>query len=185
MSSKVRSACPQLIALPWLSFRQKSRDCNARCRERSTPRSVDAAASLRFERALLETPNAPDKLLDEAAALEKRKNEILRALRGDQALRARNMNLPPSISRARGRHRRRAAHVNAAADANSNRSIRRRGAEFEQALARLRQLIEGDLAEAGESRWKPRALPGRRGGFRSGRTTSGLRIANCGLRIQG
>src|SRR5207247_2735751 len=51
-----------------------------------------------IRRALLETPNAPEKLLDDAAALEKRKNEILRALRGDQALRQRNMNLPPSIN---------------------------------------------------------------------------------------
>src|SRR5207237_252085 len=33
-----------------------------------------------IRRALLETPNAPEKLLDDAAALEKRKNEIRRAL---------------------------------------------------------------------------------------------------------
>src|SRR5436309_9168371 len=71
--------------------------------QRAVQGALDAANALtpRFaaiKRALLETPSAPEQLLGEAAALEKRKNEILRALRGDNALRQRNMNLPPSIN---------------------------------------------------------------------------------------
>ena len=46
----------------------------------------------------LETPSLPHKLQDDAAALEKRTNEILRALRGDTAAIQRNMNTPPSIN---------------------------------------------------------------------------------------
>src|SRR3989441_425705 len=47
-----------------------------------------------IRRAVIVTPTAAERVLNEASALEKRKNEILRALRGDQALRQRNMNLP-------------------------------------------------------------------------------------------
>src|SRR6185436_17102805 len=50
-----------------------------------------------IRRALLDTPNA-EKLLVETAALEKKKNEILKALSGDSTLRGRNINLPPSIN---------------------------------------------------------------------------------------
>src|SRR3989440_1309516 len=71
--------------------------------QRAVQGALEAANALtpRFaaiKRALLETPSAPEQLLGEAAALEKRKNEILRALRGANALRQRNMNLPPSIN---------------------------------------------------------------------------------------
>ena len=57
--------------------------------QRAVQGALDAANALtpRFaaiRRALLETPSAPEQLLTEAAALEKRKNEILRALRGDR-----------------------------------------------------------------------------------------------------
>jgi photosystem II stability/assembly factor-like uncharacterized protein len=101
-------------------------------------------ASIR--RALLDTPSAGDKLLDDATAIDRRVNDILRALRGDIVLRARNQNTPPSIServsnivgeqrmaiaRPTGTH---AAQYAVAAQ------------EFETVLAQLRALIEGDLA---------------------------------------
>jgi len=139
--------------------------------QRALQGATQAAKSLtpRFaaiRRALLDTPNAPEKLLDEAIALERRKNEILRALSGDQALRARNMNSASFDQRTRGRDRRRSAHVDGAADANSNRSIRRRGCPNSKARSiKLRQLIEVDLTklekqmEAAGAPWTPGRIP--------------------------
>ena len=71
--------------------------------QRAVQGSLETANALKprltlIRRALLETPSAGDKLLDDAAALDKRTNDILRALRGDNTLRARNINLPPSIN---------------------------------------------------------------------------------------
>ncbi len=118
-----------------------------------------------IKRAILETPNAPEKLLDEAIALERRKNEILRALSGDTALRQRNMNLPPSINERIGdivggqrmsTQRPTQTHIDQYAHA---------AADFESVLARLRQLIETDLQklekqmEAAGAPWTPGRIP--------------------------
>ena len=118
-----------------------------------------------IKRAIQETPNAPEKLLDEAIALERRKNEILRALSGDSALRQRNMNLPPSINERVGdivggqrmsTQRPTQTHIDQYAAA---------AAEFESVLARLRQLIETDLQklekqmEAAGAPWTPGRIP--------------------------
>ena len=51
-----------------------------------------------IKRAIAETPSLPQRVQDEATALERRTNEILRALSGDTAARRRNMNTPPSIN---------------------------------------------------------------------------------------
>lgn len=138
--------------------------------QRAVQGALDAANALtpRFaaiRRALLETPNAPEKLLDEAVALEKRKNEILRALRGDQALRQRNMNLPASISERVGDivggqrlaiQKPTQTHIDQYAAA---------AAEFEGTLNSLRQLIEVDLQrlekqmEAAGAPWTPGRIP--------------------------
>jgi len=138
--------------------------------QRAVQGTLDAANALTprlaaIRRALLETPNAPASLSDEAAQLEKRKNDILRALRGDQALRARNMNLPPSISqRVNGivggqrlsTQRPTQTHLDQYAAA---------AAEFEGTLTRLRQLIESDLQrlekqmEAAGAPWTPGRIP--------------------------
>src|SRR5207244_9806721 len=70
--------------------------------QRAVTGALEASNALKprlvaIRRALIDTPSAPEQLLADASALDKRTNEILRALRGDNALRARNMNLPPSI----------------------------------------------------------------------------------------
>src|SRR5207245_5135293 len=100
-----------------------------------------------IRRALIDTPNAPESLLNEASALEKRKNEILRALRGDQALRQRNMNLAPSITE-------RVGDVVGGQRMSTARPTKTQidqyaaaAQEFETAPNRLRQLIEVDLAK--------------------------------------
>jgi len=113
----------------------------------------------------LETPAAPEKTAERCSRLDKRTNEILRALQGDQALRQRNMNLPPSISDSGRRHRRLAADVNGRGP-RRRRWISTRGAQdFETTLNQLRQLIEGDLArlekqmEAAGAPWTPGRIP--------------------------
>src|SRR5947207_1177149 len=124
-----------------------------------TPR-IDA-----IRRAVLATANAPKKLLDDASALVKRKNEILRALRGDQALRQRNINLPPSISE-------RVGSIVGSQRMSTSRPTQTQmdqyaaaAQEFETTLNQLRQLIETDLArlekqmEAAGAPWTPGRIP--------------------------
>src|SRR5206468_10007720 len=98
-----------------------------------------------IRRALIETPNAPESLLNDAAAIEKRKNEILKALSGDQALRQRNFNLAPSINE-------RVGLVVGASRMSTARPTQTQidqyahaAAEFEGVLSQLRQLIVVDL----------------------------------------
>jgi len=118
-----------------------------------------------IRRALLDTPGVGDKLLDDAAALDKRTNEILRSLRGDNALSARNINLPPSISE-------RVGGIVGAQRLSTSRPTQTQmnqynaaAQDFEQTLAQLRQLIEGDLArlekqmEAAGAPWTPGRIP--------------------------
>jgi hypothetical protein len=47
-----------------------------------------------IKRAIAETPSLPQRLNDDATALDRRTNEILRALSGDAAARRRNINTP-------------------------------------------------------------------------------------------
>lgn len=138
--------------------------------QRAVQGSLDAANALTprltaIRRALLETPAAPAQLLNDAAALDKRKNEILRALRGDQALRQRNMNLPPSINE-------RVGDIVSAQRMSTARPTQTQidqyahaAQEFETALTQLRQLIEVDLSrlekqmEAAGAPWTPGRIP--------------------------
>ncbi|HZM89562.1 MAG TPA: glycosyl hydrolase, partial [Blastocatellia bacterium] len=108
---------------------------------------------------------AEAKLLDDATSIEKRNNEILRALRGDTALRQRQEILPPSI----------VERVNTiVSDQRMSTSAPTQtqkdhyavaAQEFEQVLGRLRPLIEGDLArlekamEAAGAPWTPGRIP--------------------------
>jgi photosystem II stability/assembly factor-like uncharacterized protein len=118
-----------------------------------------------IRRALLETPAAPEKLLSDASALDKRTNEILRALQGDQALRQRNMNLPPSISERVGDIVGSQRMSTARPTQTQIDQYAAAAQEFETALNQLRQLIEGDLAklekqmEAAGAPWTPGRIP--------------------------
>ena len=99
------------------------------------------------------------------AALEKRKNEILRALRGDQALRQRNMNVPPAISERVGEivNAQRMSTAQPTQTQLDQYAVAAR--DFDAALTQLRQLIEGDLAklekqmEAAGAPWTPGRIP--------------------------
>lgn len=118
-----------------------------------------------IRRALLETPAAPEKLLSDAAALDKRTNEILRALTGDQVLRQRNINLPPSISERVGDIVGSQRMSTARPTQTQIDQYAHAAAEFETTLNALRQLIEGDLTrlekqmEAAGAPWTPGRIP--------------------------
>jgi hypothetical protein len=118
-----------------------------------------------IRRALLETPGVGDKLLDDASALDKRTNDILRSLRGDTALRARNINLPPSINDRVGDIVGGQRLSTARPTQTQINQYTAAAQDFEQALAQLRQLIEGDLArlekqmEAAGAPWTPGRIP--------------------------
>jgi hypothetical protein len=138
--------------------------------QRAVSGATQAANSLTprlaaIRRALLDTPSAPEKLLQDAAALEKRKNEILKALSGDSALRGRNMNLPSSINE-------RVGEIVGGQRMSTSRPTQTQidlyahaAAEFEGTLSALRQLIEVDLAklekqmEAAGAPWTPGRIP--------------------------
>ena len=138
--------------------------------QRAVSGALEAANALTprlaaIKRALMETPSAPESLHAEAAAIEKRKNEILRSLRGDNALRARNMNTAPSISERVGgivgsqrmsTSRPTQTSINQYATASQ---------DFETTLQQLRKLIEVDLRdlekkmEAAGAPWTPGRIP--------------------------
>lgn len=138
--------------------------------QRAVSGATQAANALKprlaaIKRAISETPALPSRLHDEAGALDKRTNEILRALTGDTAARQRNINTPPSISE-------RVGYVVGAQRLSTARptqtQISQYGAaaqDFESVLAQLRQLVEIDLAklekqlEAAGAPWTPGRIP--------------------------
>jgi ABC-type transporter Mla subunit MlaD len=138
--------------------------------QRAVSGATQAANSLtpRFaaiRRALIDTPSAPEKLLDDAAALEKRKNEIVRVLSGDSALRGRNMNLPPSINERVGEIVGGQRMSTARPTQTQVEQYAAAAADFDGTLNNLRQLIEVDLAklekqmEAAGAPWTPGRIP--------------------------
>ena len=118
-----------------------------------------------IKRAIGETPSLPQKLQEDATNLDRRTNEILRALSGDNAARQRNMNTPPSIND-------RISYVVGAQRMSISRPTQTQIAQynaaaqdFESTLNQLRQLIEVDLArlekqlEAAGAPWTPGRIP--------------------------
>lgn len=118
-----------------------------------------------IKRAIAETPSLPQRLHDEAIALDRRTNEILRGLSGDVAARQRNMHTPPSIND-------RVGYVVGAQRMSTARPTQTQqnqyaaaAQDFEAVLVQLRQLIEVDLAqlekqlEAAGAPWTPGRIP--------------------------
>jgi len=138
--------------------------------QRAVSGATQAANALRprlvaIKRAIAETPSLPNRLYEDAIALEKRNNEILRALSGDAAARQRNMNTPPSIND-------RVGYVVGAQRMSTSRPTQTQqnqytaaAQDFEGVLVQLRQLIEVDLArlekqlEAAGAPWTPGRIP--------------------------
>lgn len=138
--------------------------------QRAVNGATQAANALRprltaIKRAIAETPSLPNRVYEDAMALEKRNNEILRVLSGDSAARQRNMNTPPSIND-------RVGYVVGAQRMSTARPTQTQqnqytaaAQDFEGVLAQLRQLIDVDLArlekqlEAAGAPWTPGRIP--------------------------
>jgi len=138
--------------------------------QRAVSGTVETANQLRtrlgqIKRALHETPAAEAKLSDDTASIEKRNNEILRALRGDTALRQRQEILPPSIVERVGTIVSDQRMSTSAPTQTQKDHYAAAAQEFELVLSRLRPLIESDLAklekamEAAGAPWTPGRIP--------------------------
>jgi len=118
-----------------------------------------------IKRALHETPAAEARLSDDAASIEKRANDLLRALRGDTALRQRQEILPPSIVERIGTIVSDQRMSTSAPTQTQRDHYAAAAQEFEQVLGQLRALIENDLAklekamEAAGAPWTPGRIP--------------------------
>jgi len=138
--------------------------------QRAVSGATQAANALKprltaIKRAITETPSLTQKLQDDAASLDKRTNEIIRVLSGDNASRQRNINTPPSINE-------RVGYVVGAQRMSTARPTQTQvnqynaaAQDFEGVLNQLRQLIEVDLSrlekqlEAAGAPWTPGRIP--------------------------
>jgi hypothetical protein len=138
--------------------------------QRAVSGATQAANALKprlaaIKRAIAETPSLPPKLYEDAMALDKRTNDIIRDLSGDAAARQRNINTPPSIND-------RVGYVVGAQRMSTARPTQTQqnqytaaAQDFEGVLAKLRQLIEVDLSrlekqlEAAGAPWTPGRIP--------------------------
>ena len=118
-----------------------------------------------IQKALLDTPAADAQLRQQALALERQLNDILRNLRGDTALQARNENVPASISD-------RVSQIVGNQRMSTSRPTQTHQQQYQIAaddfaaeLKKLRNLVEVDLAKlekalnAAGAPWTPGRLP--------------------------
>jgi photosystem II stability/assembly factor-like uncharacterized protein len=154
------------------SDRQALREFQAKVQRlrRAVSGTLEAANSLndrleKIKKALDQTPNIDPKWKTAARDLEKRNRNILRALRGDVALRARNENTPISIvERVEGIADEQLLAL-AKPTTTQREAYRIASEEFTAELAKLRHLIEVDLRElekaldAAGAPWTPGRLP--------------------------
>jgi hypothetical protein len=117
-----------------------------------------------IKRALKETP-ASAKLMDDALDIEQRNFNLLRALRGDNALRSRNENIPISISERVGTIVEDERLSTARPTQTQINAYNIAAEEFQQELTKLRQLIDVDVKklesamEAAGAPWTPGRIP--------------------------
>jgi photosystem II stability/assembly factor-like uncharacterized protein len=138
--------------------------------QRAVSGATQAANALKprlaaIKRAIVETPSLPHNLYEDAMSLDKRTNDILRALNGDAAARQRNMNTPPSINDrvgyVVGAQRMSTSHPTQTQQNQYTAAAQ----DFETVLSQLRQLIEVDLSrlekqlEAAGAPWTPGRIP--------------------------
>jgi chromosome segregation ATPase len=138
--------------------------------QRAVSGATQAANALKprlaaIKRAINETPSLPQRLQDEATALDRRTNEIIRALSGDSAARQRNMNTAPSINDRVGYVVNAQRMSTARPTQTQNSQYDAAAQDFEGVLGQLRQLIEVDLSrlekqlEAAGAPWTPGRIP--------------------------
>ncbi len=138
--------------------------------DRAVAGALDAANELsnrlgQLQRAADLTPGVDEKWKEYVRNLEKRNRAILRALRGDEALRARNENTPESISERVGYIVESQRYSLAKPTKTMETNYRIASEEFTAELARLRALIDVDLKplekalDAAGAPWTPGRLP--------------------------
>jgi photosystem II stability/assembly factor-like uncharacterized protein len=125
----------------------------------------DLQAKLKAARKALNDTPAAEALVAQADNLEKRSNEILRALQGDRALAARNENVPTSIND-RVTYIMEGSRFSAARPTKTQEDAYSVAAgEFNELLAKLRTLITSDFEklqkdmEAAGAPWTPGRVP--------------------------
>ncbi len=117
------------------------------------------------KRALQETPSASDKLSEEVAALDKRLSEIIKAMSGDRALAARQINPPPSISERAGTVAAATRMANAKPTGTQVSEYSIASTEFEVELKKLKAIAETEwpklekAMEAAGAPWTPGRIP--------------------------
>jgi photosystem II stability/assembly factor-like uncharacterized protein len=138
--------------------------------ERAVSGALEVANGLngrleQIKRALDHTPSVEDRWKEAARKLEKENRAILRALRGDVALRARNENTPVSITE-RVRNIIEEERLSLSRPTQTHREqYALASQEFTQELARLRTLVEMDLKglekalDLAGAPWTPGRLP--------------------------
>jgi photosystem II stability/assembly factor-like uncharacterized protein len=138
--------------------------------QRAVSGTLDAANELsdrldRIKRALDHTPGVDAKWKDVVRALAKQNHEVLRALRGDMVLRARNENTPESIAERVGYIVSSQRFSLARPTTTQEESYKIASQELSRELARLRSLITGELRDleraldAVGAPWTPGRLP--------------------------
>ena len=138
--------------------------------QRAVDGAVKAAeeAQKRLEyvrKAFLDTPAADRALLAEARAAEQRLNQILTRLRGDRTRSKRSEPEPPSVNGRVQQAVRSQWYTTSAPTQTQRDAYRHAGEEFTDLLAKLRALIEQDLArleerlEAAGAPWTPGRIP--------------------------
>jgi len=138
--------------------------------ERATAAAADAASALagrleQIRRAVDQTPALEAKWGDRVRQLIHKNREIVRALRGDEALRRRNENTPLSIAERVEYIVDSQSLALARPTATQREAYRIAGSELTRELGKLRQLIDVDLREvekalnAAGAPWTPGRLP--------------------------
>jgi hypothetical protein len=138
--------------------------------QRAVSGALEAANSLngrleQIRRAVDHTPAVDAKWKEAVRSLEKRNHDILRALRGDVALRARNENTPVSIVERVGEIVESQRLALARPTTTQREQYRIASHEFAGELGKLRSLIDVDLRQlekaldAAGAPWTPGRLP--------------------------
>lgn len=138
--------------------------------QRAVGGAVGVANELRTKlatakRALIETPSANEKMIEDVSAMEKRLNEIIKSLSGDRGLAARQEPVPPSIISRVGTVAAATRMANAKPTQTQISEYNIASQEFEAVLKQLRQLAEIDVAkldktlESVGAPWTPGRIP--------------------------
>ena len=140
-----------------------------------------AARLEQARRAFDQTPTADAKTRELVRRLIEQDRNILRALRGDSALRARNENTPTSIAERVEYIVETLRYALAKPTGTQRESYRIASEELTEEIAKLRKLVDSDMKELDKA-MDAAGRPGRRDGCRSGKRSNTHRSERNGAR---